>query len=270
MLAQVAPLVTWLGQAGFLLEAGGRRILIDPFLDGGYPGREYPPPDVDAVGADCDWLLVTHEHVDHLDPVGLPLIAQRSPGLTVIAPEPLRELVHALAPGVAFTGVRPGDPVELPGAGRLRTVPAIHAVEVADGYSDGARDGGPPRFVGFVLELEGVAIYHAGDTIVTDAVVEALRAIPVDVALLPVNGRTYYREQADLVGNMGFRDAVALAADIGATTLVPMHWDLFRANSERPGAAADEAWATGAPLHVLVLRRGLPWAPAPAPRPAAP
>jgi L-ascorbate metabolism protein UlaG (beta-lactamase superfamily) len=68
---------------------------------------------------------------------------------------------------------------------------------------------------------------------------------------------------------MGFRDAVALAADIGATTLVPVHWDLFAGNSERPGAAADEAWATGATLHVLVLRRGLPWVAAPAPRPAA-
>jgi L-ascorbate metabolism protein UlaG (beta-lactamase superfamily) len=270
MLAQVAPLVTWLGQAGFRFEAGGRRILIDPFLDDDFAGRLYPPPAVDGVAAGVDWLLVTHEHLDHLDPVGVPLIAERSPGMTIVAPEPLREQVGALAPGVAFTGVRPGDPLELPGAGTLRTVPAIHAVEVADGYSDGARAGGPPRFVGFVLELDGVAIYHAGDTIVTAELVAALRGLQVDVALLPVNGRTYFRERADLVGNMGFRDAVALAADIGATTLVPVHWDLFAQNSERPGAAADEAWATDAALHVLVLRRGLPWAAAPAPRPAAP
>jgi len=266
MLAHVAPLVTWLGQAGFRLEAGGRRILIDPFFDPDFPGREYPPEPVEG----CDWLLITHEHVDHLDPVGVPLIAERSPGMTVVAPEPLRAQVAALAPGVAFTGVRPGDPLELPGAGTLHTVPAIHAVEVADGYSDGARDGSAPRFVGFVLELDGVTIYHAGDTIVTRELVDALGALRVDVALLPVNGRTYYREQAGLVGNMGFRDAVALAVEAGATTLVPVHWDLFAGNSERPGATADEAWATDAPLHVLVLRRGLPWAAAPAPRPATP
>jgi L-ascorbate 6-phosphate lactonase len=188
----------------------------------------------------------------------------------VVAPEPLREQVERHSPGAAFIGVRPGDALALPGAGSLQVVPAIHGVEVADGYGDGSAGGGPPRFVGYVLELNGVALYHAGDTIVTDAVREALAGVRVDVALLPVNGRTYFRERAGLVGNMGVRDAVALAAEIGAATLVPIHWDLFAHNGERAGAAADEAWATDAPVHVVVLRRELAWVAAPAPRPAAP
>ena len=264
MLAQVAPVVTWLGQSGFRFDCGGRRILVDPFF-ADHEARAYPPPPLDVHGAGVDWLLVTHEHLDHLDRASLPRIAERSPDLAVVAPEPLRAMVAELA-DVPFHGVRPGDSLELPGAGSARAVPAIHGVEVADAYGDG---GDPPRFVGFVLELDGVAFYHAGDTIVTDAVRDGLAGLRVDVALLPVNGRTYFREQQELVGNMGFRDAVALAAELGAETLVPTHWDLFPGNSERPGAAADEAWATGAPLHVLTLSRERPWAAAPAPRPAA-
>ena len=110
-----------------------------------------------------------------------------------------------------------------------------------------------------MLELEGVTLYHAGDTIVTDALRSALAPLEVDVALLPVNGRTHYREARGLVGN-GPRDAVDLATEIGASVLVPIHWDLFEGNAEWPGRVVDAAVEAGAPLHVVTLRRGVPWA----------
>ena len=245
----MAPVVTWLGQAGFLFEAAGRRILVDPFFSE-HDGRRYPPPPVEG---DVDWLLVTHDHLDHLDPASLRAVAERSPQLTIVAPALLETMVREACPDAKFVGVARGDRVELGDASAATVVPAVHAVHPRDGYSD------DPRFVGYVLELDGVSLYHAGDTLVTDAVVAALEGLSVDVALLPVNGRTYFREQADLAGNMDTRDAVALATRIGASVLVPIHWDLFEGNTEHPGRAADEAAETGAPLHVLTLRRGLPW-----------
>ena len=245
----MAPVVTWLGQAGFLFEAAGRRILVDPFFSE-HEGRRYPPPPVEG---DVDWLLVTHEHLDHLDPASLRAVAERSPQLTIVAPAPLETMVREACPDAKFVGVARGDRVALGTAGAATVVPAVHAVHPRDGYSD------DPRFVGYVLELDGVSLYHAGDTLVTDAVVAALEDLVVDVALLPVNGRTYFREQADLAGNMDARDAVALATRIGASALVPIHWDLFEGNTEDPGRAVEEAAETGAPLHVLTLRRGLPW-----------
>jgi L-ascorbate metabolism protein UlaG (beta-lactamase superfamily) len=244
--------LTWLGQAGFLVEADGARLLVDPFFSE-HELRLVPPPPVDEYGARIDRVLVTHEDLDHLDPPSLHAIAERSPGVAVIAPEPLRDR----ASGLGFAGVRPGDRLELPGGIAVRVVPAIHALHPRDGYSEGGEE---PRFVGYVIEAEGVAIYHAGDTLADDRVLAALERVRVDVALLPVNGRTFFRERNDLAGNMDARDAVALAAHCGARVLVPIHWDLFAGNTERAGAAADAAAQTGAPVHVMTLARERPWA----------
>jgi L-ascorbate metabolism protein UlaG (beta-lactamase superfamily) len=253
----VTPVQTWLGQATFLLEAGGARLLIDPFFSE-IEARRFPPPPLDDYGAKIDRVLVTHEHLDHLDPDSLRAIAARSPGVEVIAPAPLREMVEDLP----FHGVRPGDRLDLPGGVEVRVVPAVHAVHPRDGYSQGD----PPRFVGYVLESDGVAIYHAGDTIADDIVLAGLEDVRVDVALLPVNGRTFFRERQDLAGNLDARDAVALAAHCGASILVPIHWDLIEGNTERAGAAADAAAEQRAPVHVLTLSRERPWAVALPPR----
>lgn len=253
MFAPMALVVTWLGQASFRFDVGDRRILVDPFF-ADHEARLYPPLSVDEHGADVDWLLVSHPHIDHLDPFSLREVSARSPDLTIVAPAGVEAEVREAAPDAAFAGVDRGDQLELPGAGAISVVPAIHGMTVADGYPD------DPRFVGYVLELDGTSLYHAGDTIVTDSLREALARHRIDVALLPVNGRTHYREAEGLVGNMGTRDAVALATEVGASILVPYHWDLFRGNTESPGRVVDDAVEAEAPLHVLSLRRGVPWA----------
>src|SRR4051794_39323620 len=112
------PTLTWLGQSGFLVESAGERLLIDPFFSE-HEDRTYPPLPIDELGANIDRLLVTHEHIDHLDGDALPRIAARSPRLQVIAPAPIA--------GGGFTAVRPGDRLEVAG-GAITVVPAIHAV----------------------------------------------------------------------------------------------------------------------------------------------
>jgi L-ascorbate 6-phosphate lactonase len=155
MFAAMALVVMWLGQASFRFDVGGRALLVDPYF-AEHEERSYPPPPVDELGAGVDWLLVTHEHIDHLDPYSLREVAARSDGLTVVAPAPLEPLVREACPDVAFAGVDRGDRLDLPGVGSLTVVPAIHGRTVADGYPD------DPRFVGYVLDLDGTAVYHTG------------------------------------------------------------------------------------------------------------
>jgi len=84
---------------------------------------------------------------------------------------------------------------------------------------------------------------------------ERLRALAVDVALLPINGRSPEREAQELVGNLDAREAADLAADAGIATIVPMHYELFARNSGRAGDLVAYAAATHPRLTVVVLGR---------------
>jgi L-ascorbate metabolism protein UlaG (beta-lactamase superfamily) len=244
----VTVTLTWLGQAGFLLETETTRLLVDPWVSP-HDGRLIEPPPLDLVADRIDWVLVTHEHGDHLDLPFLRQVATRSPGARLVLPAPIAEQAEDVLPK---TPVRLGDAIEV-GELRVEVVPSWHAVDVADGYD---HHGG--RFVGYVVRGAGPVLYHAGDTIATDALVDALRDKGIEVALLPINGRDFFREEKNLVGNLDFREAVALARGIGAQTLVPYHWDGYRGNTEQPGRAVDEAAAAGG-IHVVVLARLVPF-----------
>jgi len=125
-------------------------------------------------------------------------------------------------------GVEATGAVELGGL-TVHGVPACHGEDAADAYRLGP-------FRGFVVSGAGVHVYHAGDTIPFPGLVERLREVGVDLALLPINGRDAQREALGIVGNLDAREAAGLAAAIGASAVVPLHWDMFAAN---PGDPAE-------------------------------
>ena len=69
-----------------------------------------------------------------------------------------------------------------------------------------------------MIEWNDVTVYHAGDTVVYDGLIETLSAWDIDVALLPINGRDYFRTQRGIIGNTDFRETARLTEtlDIGA------------------------------------------------------
>jgi L-ascorbate 6-phosphate lactonase len=241
--------LTWLGQAGFRLEVDGASVVIDPWVS---PHEDRlipaPPPALAADGVDC--VLITHEHLDHLDLPFLPLLLDRSPDATVVLPLPLTSLVESIVPAGQIVGVQPNEVLELEGL-EVHVVPAIHGVTMEDAYGDGSSIGGLPRFVGYVLGTND-RIYHAGDTIVTDEVAGALQHLDVDVALLPINGRDDERHARGIIGNMDAHEAVELALGMRASRLVPYHWDGFAGNTVPPGTAVD---AADGRIHVVVPAR---------------
>jgi L-ascorbate 6-phosphate lactonase len=243
--------LTWLGQAGFLLELSGLRILIDPFLSD-HPDRLYPP--AATVPPRIDYVLVTHEHGDHFDPESIRAIAALSPDMSLVVPNAITQAAAALDAGKRVVPVAVGDVLDLHAGVGVAVVPAWHAEHPADGYSDGRTPEGLDRFVGYVLTSQDFAVYHSGDTLTTDGLLRALVGTPVDLALLPINGRDAEREAAGIAGNMDAAEAVALAEAIGAETLIPTHWDLVTGNTADPQDAVTEATRRSR-LHVLVLAR---------------
>lgn len=242
----------WLGQAGFLLAGGGQSLLVDAWLSG-HPLRVRSAPPITDLPEGVGWLLATHEHGDHLDLPALPALLDRFPDLVVVVPEPLRARVAAEDSRARVHGVQPGDRVDMGGV-VVHVVHAWHGIEVRDGYSSGfaLRLDGRTPFVGYVMEFPGITVYHSGDTIAGVGMVEELRPLGVDVALLPANGRDGRREQAGIVGNLDGREAAELAATIGARVLVPMHYDMVRGNRARIGPVVEAARRLHPSLTVVI------------------
>ena len=83
------------------------------------------------------------------------------------------------------------------------------------------------------FKANGVTFYHAGDTIIYEDYIETLQQLPTpDIALLPVNGRDYYREvEGPATGNLLPIEAARLASDLGWDVLMPGHNDMYAFNA---------------------------------------
>jgi L-ascorbate 6-phosphate lactonase len=252
--------LTWLGQAGFLLEARGQRITIDPFLSD-HPARLYTPPPVEPFVKNIDWFFSTHSHVDHLDLEFMERVAKESPRLRVSVPSPSGSAAELAVSGVSGTvvTVQPGDRLDLgPAKSHVTVIPAHHALDAPGELGPGLDALGRAHFVGYLFEFEGLTVYHSGDTVLFPELLEILGRHSVDIALLPVNGRDYFREEAGIVGNLDAAEAAILAAAIGASILIPMHWDLFAGNTVRPSGVVDVVVDRALELHVVIPTRWRP------------
>ena len=251
----------WLGQAGFRLRdpAGGPTVFVDPYLAESEDRAWQAPLTPEELAAQADVVLCSHEHVDHLDRPSLRRAAA-TPGarFALVVPRPL--LAEAAALGVPperLVGAQPDEPLALGGA-RIHPVPARHGVDVADAYTFGEElSGGLVRYLGYVVELGGVRAYHSGDCIPYAGQAERLRSLRPYLVLLPINGRDHFREtERNIVGNMDPREAGRLASEIGAHTLVPMHWELFDRNRGFTGDLAAYVADYFPELPVLIMGRG--------------
>ncbi len=224
-----------LGQAGFALRSNDYLVLIDPFLSP-RPERLIEPV-VDPRGlVGVTAVLATHEHGDHLDLPTWAIIAEASPDARFVVPQPLVPIVTATGiPADRVSGARIGAPIDV-GHVRATPVPARHAVSIEDGYSLGDQEHGIPRFVGYVVELDGVRLYHAGDTLADEILVRAAGELHPDIALLPINGRDADRERRGIVGNLSPDEAGRVARELSVALAIPMHFDTVRGNVGRPDA----------------------------------
>jgi len=239
-LAATAPAVgtvalAWLGQAGFLVRTASHTLLIDPYLSDflarKYRGREFPherlvPPPLGVADlAPLDLVLCTHRHSDHMDPDTLAEIAARHPACRLVIPA--ADVDHAQSLGLPADRLLPIDAGETlaPAAGlSVAAVPAAHESLEHDAA-------GHCRFLGYVLQVAGLTIYHSGDTVVYPDLPATLGRLGIDCAILPVNGRDEFRTTRGVPGNMSAAEAIALCRTTGIPLLVPCHFGMFAFNT---------------------------------------
>ena len=240
-------LALWsLGQSGFVIKGGSTIAYIDPYLSDsgaaiGAP-RRFPIPIDPARVQHADAVFATHEHLDHADGPTLGPLMAASPRAKLITSPQGREI--ALQADVSAERVivpHVGERVELAGLA-YTAVPAAHGASALAGpryvYEDDGE--GHARWMGFLIECNGVTLYHSGDTVLIQELLIALQDQKIDIAILPINGRDFFREQKEIVGNLWPGEAVELAVALQAKVLIGCHNDLFDANRVNPGMLFDE------------------------------
>jgi L-ascorbate 6-phosphate lactonase len=249
--------LTWLGQAGFLIRGPRATVLVDAFLSE-RPDRTVPPVLAPGTLTGVDLVLCTHEHWDHFDAPAVAAVLAASPGARLVLPAPITDQAAAagIDPARVIGGV-PGTPVEVDGC-TVHPVPACHGIDVADAYGFAPPGQHGHRYLGYVLDLDGMRVFHAGDTLWYEGMAGTLRELGVELALLPINGRDPVRERANVVGNMDHREAALLSAEAGVRVLVPMHYEMFAGNRGYPSHLVDVVLTEGLELAVLVPRHGRP------------
>jgi L-ascorbate metabolism protein UlaG (beta-lactamase superfamily) len=208
-----------------LLEAGGRRLLTDPLLRGrlGHLRRHGTPPAA-GVTERIDLVLISHLHLDHLDP---PSLRRLNRTTELIVPQGAGSLLKKMGFPRTYE-VSAGDEIRSKG---VRVV-AVHAE-----HDRRRRPGGAEAdTLGFVIEAGGKRVYFAGDT---DAFAEMEAQIgAVDLALLPVWGWGPTLGE----GHMDPRAAAEVAARLKPRIAIPIHWGTFfpvGLKRVRPGRLTD-------------------------------
>ncbi|MBC8068253.1 MAG: MBL fold metallo-hydrolase [Deltaproteobacteria bacterium] len=229
------PSLTWIGHASYLVQLGGRSLLIDPVFSARLAviPRNGPPGLAIADLPRIDVVLVTHNHRDHMD----------APSLRGLGPAPVYVVPQGLGPWF----VRAGLPrvVEL-AWWEQREIEGFDITFVPSQHWSrrGLFDENETLWGGYVIARDGVRVYHSGDTAWFDGFAEIGRRVgPIEAAMLPIGAyepRWFMRSQ-----HMDPVEAIDAFEALGAQRFVAMHWGTFKLTDEdllEPPMLLREHW----------------------------
>lgn len=243
----------WLGQSGYLIQWQNRHLLIDPYLSDSltkkYAATNKPhvrmterviaPERLDFV----DVVTSSHNHTDHLDGETLIPLWKVNPNLTVlVSPANLNFAAQRLQVSVErLISIRVDNAAADIHPFTFHSIPSAHETLDQD-------ENGDYRCIGLIILIGKWTIYHSGDCIPYEGLVERLRQWKVDLALLPINGRDPSRAVA---GNFTAEEAAQLGKDIHTRLVIPCHYEMFEFNTVSPEGFVKAAEQIRQKYHLL-------------------
>ena len=195
--------IKYLGHSALLVEDKNFKALIDPFLKGNPQYKENKQDKKDITH-----VFVTHAHGDH---IGDALSIAKENDALIIANAEICSIISYQDKDLRLHSMHMGGRYQFP-FGTVKMTPALHG----SGYHKNGffQDGGNP--CGFVIEINGKKLYHAGDTGLTYDM-KLLEIENIDLAFIPIGGNY----------TMDIDDAVRAVDFIKPKITVPMHYNTF-------------------------------------------
>lgn len=233
--------ITWLGQSGFLIEVPEIRIACDLYLSDFCRKKSkldhtrlmpvpIAPEDLESI----DHYLITHDHIDHLDPETIGPILETNSETKFYCPPVCNtaiteyfkeksfrfEFLHSLKEYIFAPGIR------------FFALPAAHEKLEKDSF-------GEYKAFGYLLLFDSLkkTVFISGDTIPYEGQADLIRKhIPFGYELtliLPVNGRDEERANLGVKGNLTAKEAIQFFHDCQADLLIPCHFGMFAFNDPK-------------------------------------
>lgn len=206
----------FLGQAGYIISSCGITLVIDPYLSDSVGkaspdfSRAFPVP-VKPQELKVDIFIITHDHLDHLDPETINGYKHKNDTIFV-APRLACEKLLSL--GISGANIRRVDSGETENFDRVK-ITGIHAIPTDKSVID---------TTGYRIEFSnGRSVYHSSDTSYSETL---LSSVPkAEVFLLCINGKW---------GNLTPEQAAEIAVKGNPLVAIPNHYDVMIKNSENP------------------------------------
>ena len=206
--------ITYLGHSAFILEEGSFKGIIDPFIT----GNSLSDINLDTITG-LTHIFITHGHGDHL---GDTLKLAESNDVLVISNAEISNYLKEK--GLKTHSMHIGGRHTFD-FGVVKLTPALHGSAITT--ENGTVDGGNP--CGFVIEINGKKIYHAGDTGLTMDM-KLLEVENIDVAMFPIGGNF----------TMDIEDAIRAVDFVKPKLAIPMHYNTFPVIKADPKEFAEK------------------------------